>query len=127
MLLQTQFLLHVAALLPDLSHLDPRRGLARVFSLNNTVDTLKAIVKAGIMGWALWSVLAGVWPILGATTEWEPAGLFNRLGQELLHATLLGGGMPVGHRRARRGMGAVALRPADADEPGGAETGAPGR
>lgn len=88
-LLQTRFLLHTAALLPDLTRLDPRRGLKRVFGLNNTADTLKAIVKFAVLGWALWSVALGVWPILGATTGWTPMALFGRIGRELLHATLL--------------------------------------
>ena len=88
-LLQTQFLLHGAALVPDLARLDPRRGLKRVFSLNNAVDVLKAVVKFAVMGWAVWSVMAGVWPVLGATTGWTAGTLFSRMGHELLHATLL--------------------------------------
>lgn len=88
-LLQTRFLLHAPALLPDLSRLDPRRGLKRVLGLNNTIETLKALVKAAVLVWALWSAALGVWPLLGATTGWTVAVLFARIGRELLHATLL--------------------------------------
>ena len=88
-LLQTQFLVHGAGLMPDLARLDPRRGLKRVFSLNNSVDTLKAIVKAGVMGWAIWGAVMGIWPVLGLSTAWLPMTLFTRIGHELLHATLL--------------------------------------
>lgn len=88
-LLQTQFLVHGAGLMPDLARLDPRRGLKRVFSLNNSVDTLKAIVKAGVMGWAISSAIMGIWPVLGMSTAWTPMTLFARIAHELLHATLL--------------------------------------
>jgi len=88
-LLQTQFLVHGAGLVPDLARLDPRRGLKRVFSVNNSVDTLKALVKAGVMGWAVWGAIMGVWPVLGMSTAWAPITLFTRIGHELLHATLL--------------------------------------
>ena len=88
-LLQTQFLLHVEALAPDLARLDPRRGLKRVFGLNNTVEAFKALVKFAVTAWALSSALAGLWPLLGASTGWTPEVLLARAGHELLHLSLL--------------------------------------
>ena len=88
-LLQTQFLLHGAALMPDLARLDPRRGLKRVFSLNNFVDTLKAVVKACVLAWTVWGAAAGIGPVLGASTAWLPMTLLAHIGQELLHVTFL--------------------------------------
>ena len=88
-LLQTQFLVHGAGLMPDLARLDPRRGLKRVFSLDNSIDTLKAIVKACVLAWTIWGAIAGIWPVLGASTTWLPMKLLTRIGHELLHATFL--------------------------------------
>ena len=52
-LLQTGFLIHGAAMLPDPARLDPRRGLKRVFGLDNGVEALKALAKLGVLGWAV--------------------------------------------------------------------------
>lgn len=88
-LLQTQFLVHGAGLMPDLARLDPRRGLKRVFSLDNSVEALKAVAKACVLAWVAWGAIAGIWPILGVSTTWLPVTLSTRIGRELLHAMLL--------------------------------------
>src|SRR4051812_24204703 len=54
-MLQTGWLLHGQALMPDLARLDPRRGLKKVFGLANAAEALKALVKVGVLAWTLYS------------------------------------------------------------------------
>jgi flagellar biosynthetic protein FlhB len=65
-LLQTGWLFHTQALMPDLSRLDPRRGLKRVFGISNTVEAAKSLAKVSVIGWAVWHVLSDA---LGTTAE----------------------------------------------------------
>jgi flagellar biosynthesis protein FlhB len=49
-LLQTGFLLNTHALTPDPGRLDPRRGLKRVFGVDNLVETGKGLAKLVLLG-----------------------------------------------------------------------------
>ena len=95
-LLQTGFLVHGAAIAPDLSRLDPRRGLSRVFGLTNGVEALKALAKLGVLAWALWSALTALWPGLPTAAVWTPERLVDQLGRELVHLMLLVVGLQAG-------------------------------
>lgn len=88
-LLQTRFLVHTAALLPDPARLDPRRGLSRLFGGGNLADTGKALVKLAVIAWALWSALDSVWPQLGQSATWSEAALLDHLARELSRLLLL--------------------------------------
>ena len=88
-LLQTGWLLHGAALMPDLARLDPRRGLKRVFGLDNAAEALKALAKVGVLGWAAWHALVHATPDIIASVSWHPAAMLDRLTRELLHLFLL--------------------------------------
>ncbi len=72
-LLQTGFLINLDALMPDLARLDPRRGLKRIAGPSTLFDTVKAILKLAIVGWAGWHALHGLWPGL-ATMLLRPPG-----------------------------------------------------
>ncbi len=63
-LLQTSFLLHPGALMPDMSRLNPGRGIKRMFSSETLVATGKSMVKLAIMAATLWSVLHALLPAL---------------------------------------------------------------
>lgn len=88
-LLQTGFLLHGAALMPDLARLDPRRGLRRVFGLNNLVEAAKGLVKLAVLGWATWSVLHTMVPMLLTAAFWTEATLLQHLTRHLTHLVLV--------------------------------------
>ncbi len=88
-LLQTGFLVHGTAMLPDLARLDPRRGLKRVFGLDNAVEVLKALAKLTVLGWAVWSAMQTAWPDVPGSLLWTPDTLVERIGRTLLHVLLL--------------------------------------
>ena len=88
-MLQSGFLIHGKAAMPNLARLDPRRGLKRVFGFDNLVEALKAIVKLAILGWAVWSACSAVWPTLPGATNWTTPGLLDRMLRELVHLLLV--------------------------------------
>lgn len=88
-LLQTGFLIHGSAMLPDLARLDPRRGLKRVFGLDNGVEALKALAKLGVLGWAVWSAFRSAWPDVPGSLLWTPETLAEHVARTLLHMVLL--------------------------------------
>ena len=82
-LLQTGFLINFAALMPDLSRLDPRRGLSRIAGPATLLDTGKALLKLAIVGWAGWHVLSTLGPSLSIAMLWEPGQLLQVMGQQV--------------------------------------------
>ena len=75
--------------MPDLSRLDPRRGLRRIFGPDSAVDTLKSLAKAGVLGWAVWQAMAGVLPDSAAVLVLPPGALLERLAAEVRHILLM--------------------------------------
>ncbi len=61
------------ALMPDLSRLDPLKGLARLVSLSGLAEMLKAIAKAVLLGgvavWVIWSERYDIFGIFGQSLE----------------------------------------------------------
>lgn len=88
-LLQSGFLVHAAAAMPDLARLDPRRGLKRLFGLDNAAETGKSLIKLAVLAWAFWAALAAIWPTLPIAALWTPATLMDRLTRDLMHLVLL--------------------------------------
>jgi flagellar biosynthetic protein FlhB len=88
-LLQTGFLLNTNALLPDLGRLDPRRGLKKLFGIDNLIEAGKALAKLGLLGWAAWSALSPLFLVVQQALAWPPAMLAERIGRALVHLLLL--------------------------------------
>ena len=88
-LAQTQFLLHLGALQPDLARLDPRRGLRRIGGRESLIQAGRALLKLAILGWAGWHALSGVLPDAGRTLMEPPGVLLDRLVRALLHLVML--------------------------------------
>jgi len=88
-LLQTNFLFRREALTPDFARLNPMRGLTRVFSASNLVETAKALAKLAILAWAFWRSMVTAWPGLNESLLWTPTTFVDRLTRELLHLLLL--------------------------------------
>ncbi len=88
-LLQTGGLVHSKALAPDLSRLNPKRGLSRVFGVNNLIETIKALAKIGVLAWAAWRALSDALPGAIASIMWPPERLMDRLTRDLIHLCVL--------------------------------------
>ncbi len=88
-LLQTGFLLHPAALMPQLGRLNPQRGIKRIFGGDNAMETLKALVKLLAFAFALYRVLGGLWPVFLGSTGWDAGTLAERTAKLVLHAMLM--------------------------------------
>jgi flagellar biosynthetic protein FlhB len=56
---QTGFLLTSQPLSPDFTRLDPLKGMARLFSVRSSVELIKSIAKAGVIGVVAWHFLNG--------------------------------------------------------------------
>jgi flagellar biosynthetic protein FlhB len=83
-LLQSGFVLHTKALVPDLSRLSPARGLKRVFGPTNLVETIKSLVKLAAFALVVRQILAANINGLARSGAW-PIGL---TGQRLSHLLL---------------------------------------
>ncbi len=88
-LLQTGWLFHGKAVLPDLARLDPRKGLKRVFGGGNAVEAVKALAKVAVLGWAVWHVLSGTLATTSATLSWTLQATLDQLTRDTLHVLLV--------------------------------------
>ena len=110
-LLQTGLVFNPASLMPDLTRLNPGRGLKRLFGLGGLVEAGKSVVKLGVLGFAAYHVLAGGLPALGGAAFWLPDQLADRIMRQVLQLamTLLGAQAAIAvadvwwvrHKRAR--------------------------
>ncbi|WP_263832212.1 flagellar biosynthesis protein FlhB [Sulfurospirillum oryzae] len=55
--MQTGFIFTTKPLMPDLSKLDPMKGLANLFSMKKAVETIKILLKVGIILWVCYYFL----------------------------------------------------------------------
>lgn len=88
-LMQTRLLLHWAALVPDLSRLDPARGLKKIVGIGAFGELGKSIVKLTVVSWALWRTLDALWPSLAQASIWTEKTLIDRITQELTWLVVL--------------------------------------
>ena len=101
-LLQTGFLFHLEALLPDLSRLDPRRGLRRIAGPGALLETGKALLKLAVVGWVAWRVVGLMIPALPGVVGWDAGRLLDGTAQQvtkLLLTMVAAQGVIVGIRR----------------------------
>lgn len=82
------------ALAPDFKRLDPRQGLANVFSSHGLAELVKAILKCvllGVIGW--WTIRAG-WDEMRALPGQSPVAGIAQTAQLMTHALFaLAGGL----------------------------------
>lgn len=57
--LQIGWLFTTEPLIPDLSKLDPIKGMARFFSKRSLVEVIKSLLKVGLIGWIAYKTVAG--------------------------------------------------------------------
>lgn len=77
-LLQTSFLLHLKAALPDAKRLSLRQGLSRVFGVEALITAAKSVIKIAVAAIAAWMVLQSALPALFAAVDWDAAMLTAR-------------------------------------------------
>jgi flagellar biosynthetic protein FlhB len=88
-MLQTGWLFNTHALLPDLGRLDPRRGLKRLFGVNNAIEAAKAVAKIAILAWAVWHVVAGTVAGIAGSLSWTLPTVLDQLARDTLHVMLV--------------------------------------
>lgn len=88
-LAQTRGLVNLNALVPDISRLSPRRGLARVASWSALLEAGKALLKFSAAAAGAWIMLAGALPLLPAALLWDPTTLLDHAAREVLRVTLV--------------------------------------
>jgi len=57
--LQIGWLFTTEPLIPDLSKLDPIKGMARFFSKRSLVEVIKSLLKVGLIGWVAYKTVLG--------------------------------------------------------------------
>ena len=88
-LLQTGFLLRIAALQPDFSRISPMKGVKRMLSPETLMQALKSLVKLAVLSFALWLALRRMLPGLAVAARWPTAYLGHRLVAEAWRLLLL--------------------------------------
>jgi flagellar biosynthetic protein FlhB len=74
-LLQTGFLLRIAALQPDLSRISPLRGIKRLLSVETLLQAGKSAAKLAVLSFGLWLALHRLLPVLPVVPRWSQAAL----------------------------------------------------
>lgn len=84
-MLQTGFLVRIAAVRPNFGKLNPLAGLGRVFGPHNLMEAAKSLAKVALVGAVGWNALQQAWPDLARSVAWSPQMLTGRI-----HAQLMG-------------------------------------
>jgi flagellar biosynthetic protein FlhB len=82
-LIQTGFLVHLGALKPNLSKLNPLSGLGRVFGPHNAMQAGKSALKIAVMGAVGWNALSAAVPEFRLALFWSPMFLAERTIQHI--------------------------------------------
>lgn len=85
---QVGTLLSPEAIRPDLSKLNPFKGLGRLFSKQGAVELLKSLGKLLIIGWVAFSTMQEEWPQLMALWHREVGGILACTAQVSLRICL---------------------------------------
>ena len=88
-LLQTGFLVHLAALQPDFSRISPLAGLKRLLGPQALVQVLKALAKLTLLGGCFYAAMRQVWPKLQAAVSDLPQTLYHEMLAHGWHLLLL--------------------------------------
>jgi flagellar biosynthesis protein FlhB len=78
---QTGFVASVESLTPNLSKIDPIKGLGKIVSKRSLAELLKSILKIVIVGWAAFSVLKNDFPRLMPLMYQDNSLILSMLGQ----------------------------------------------
>ncbi|GAN70613.1 EscU/YscU/HrcU family type III secretion system export apparatus switch protein [Acetobacter syzygii] len=87
--LQTGFLFRPAAIMPDIMRLSPAKGIKRLFSKNNLVETAKSIIKLVVFGFVLLGVAKETLRVAPVSERWSVPHLTRELVSWFVYATLV--------------------------------------
>ncbi len=87
-LLQTGFLLHLKAVMPDIARISLGRGLGRVFGMTTLITAGKSVLKVAVVGTAGWMVLRDALPQLAGAADWDAMMLTARTAAVLLRVMI---------------------------------------
>ncbi len=91
-LLQTGIVFNPNVLIPDLSRLNPMRGIKRLFGVSGMVEAAKSVFKLGVLGFAVYHVMSGGLVAMAGAAAWLPGQLADRIMRQVMQLamTLLG-------------------------------------
>jgi flagellar biosynthetic protein FlhB len=87
-LLQTGLLVHLGALRPKFSHINPSAGLKRLVGADGLVESLKSCAKIAVIAVIAWKVLAGDLADLLAAPFADAATLSARIARPVVHVLI---------------------------------------
>ncbi|MFT8419716.1 MAG: flagellar type III secretion system protein FlhB [Acetobacter sp.] len=87
--LQSGFLFRPQAIMPDIMRLSPAKGMKRLFSKNNLVETAKGIVKMAVFGAVLYGVAKETLRVAPVSERWSVPHLTHELISWFVYATLV--------------------------------------
>ncbi len=87
--LQSGFLLRIAALQPDFSRVSPMRGIKRLLSVETLVQAARATAKVGVLSVVLWMALRRLLPAIGGAVYWTAGALRDQIIGETTHLVLV--------------------------------------
>ena len=88
-LLQSGFLFRPTAIMPDISRLSPAKGVSRLFSKNNLIETAKGLVKLSVFGGVLYGVAKETLRVAPVSERWSVYHLTQELISWFVYATLV--------------------------------------
>ncbi len=87
--LQSGFLFRPQAVIPDIMRLSPAKGMKRLFSKNNLVETLKSLIKLTVFGLVLFGVAKETLRVAPLSERWSVPHLTRELVSWFVYATLV--------------------------------------
>jgi flagellar biosynthetic protein FlhB len=87
-LVQTRFLLSGHGLRPDLSRIDPARGVRRLFGMDSVIEAGKALAKVALLALVLWQTVRSELPGLMSALFAGPEQILRRAAAPVLHVLL---------------------------------------
>jgi len=87
--LQTGFLLRIAALQPDFGRISPLHGIKRLFSSETLIQAGKSLIKLAVLSLGVWFVVRRLLPTLGTVPRWPVNVLHDQLSAQTWSLLLL--------------------------------------
>ncbi|GAA3669167.1 MULTISPECIES: EscU/YscU/HrcU family type III secretion system export apparatus switch protein [Acetobacter] len=86
---QSGFLFRPQAIMPDITRLSPAKGISRIFSKNNLVETAKSLIKLVVFGCVLFGVAKETLRVAPVSERWSVRHLTSELISWFVYATLV--------------------------------------
>lgn len=87
--LQTGFLFRPNAIMPDIARLSPAKGIKRLFSKNNLVETAKSLIKLTVFSLVLFGVAKETLRVAPVSERWSVPHLTREMVSWFVYATLV--------------------------------------